>query len=48
LFEFWFCRRKREAEGSGETFFEQHSSAMVREKGDSGSFDAGLQRERQI
>jgi hypothetical protein len=47
LFKFWFYKRKQVAKGSGEAFFEQQSSAMVREKGDSGSFDARLERERQ-
>jgi hypothetical protein len=48
LFKFWFCRRKQVAKGSGEAFFEQYSSAMVKEKRDSGSFDVRLQRERLI
>jgi hypothetical protein len=25
LFKFWFCKRKLEAKGSGEVFFEQHT-----------------------
>jgi hypothetical protein len=48
MFKIWFCRRKLEAKGSGEAFFEQHSSVMVKHNRYSGSFDAYLQRERQI
>jgi hypothetical protein len=48
LFTFWFCRRKWQAKRSDEAFFEQQSSAMVRVKGYSGSFDVSLQRERQM
>ncbi|RDV14782.1 hypothetical protein DXT99_12505 [Pontibacter diazotrophicus] len=34
MFKFHFCKRKLFRKGSGEAFFEQHSSAMVREKGE--------------
>jgi hypothetical protein len=32
MFKFRFCKRKLSREGSGETLFESHSSAMGRKK----------------